>query len=166
MRAFLKYIFLIVVFFTVLVAVFPKEKLYFFLEQRLKAYSVTLESQSIEPHLFSLDVDNSDVLLAGAKVVSIKNLHISLLGIKVQRVRPMGAFKSMMPMVDSAVVSLNPSRLGVASGAFGEVTASLDITNKKLLIKASIKAATKSKYKMLFKKFKKQGDLYIYELPF
>ena len=166
MKKILNFLFLSFVFLTVFVAVFPKDKLYFFAQEKLKAYSITLESQKVESNAFNLEVTNTNVLLAGSKVASIKHLSISMLGANFSSVRPLGHFKNMIPQADSVDVALGLGEVGVAKGSFGSVAALLDLSKKKIILKADVKPAVKNKFSMIFKKFKKQGDGYVYELPF
>ena len=166
MKKLLNIIFLSLVFITTFVVFFPKDKLYFYLQKKLLAYNVVLESEEVISNPCSIDVKNTYVLLSGSRIASIKNLHVSLLGIKLENVRAQGNFQNTMPSAKTIDVGLGIPEFANANGTFGTIVGKVDISNKKLIVDAKITPAIKNKYNMLFNQFKQKGDIYVYELPF
>lgn len=166
MKKVLHFLFLTLVFLATFVALFPKEKLYYFLQEKLVAYNVTLESEKVISHPFSLELKNTNVLLANSKVASVKNLNLTLLGLELLNVRSLGNFKNMLPPADLIDVTFTLGEFGVAQGSFGAIHTKLDLDTKKIIIEADINQAVKNQYNMAFGQFKQEGEVYVYELSF
>ena len=166
MKKVLNFLFLSIVFVVSFVVVFPKEKLYFLANEKLKAYDVSLESSKLESSSTGLMVENTYVLLAGARVASIRNMDLSLFGIEIQRVRLLGNFASMFPRVDLVDVSYDFDEFAKASGNFGDIVASIDRASNSLILKAKVEKKTIKKYNLVFLNFKNVGGEYVYKLHF
>lgn len=160
------FIFLSIVFIMTFIVVFPKQKLYYFLQEKLVAYNITLESEEVVSHPFSLELKNTHILLANSKVASVKHLTLTLVGAELLNVRSLGTFKNMLPVADRIDAHLSLGEVALAQGSFGEIAAVLDLDRKKLILQAKMKQAVKNQYNTAFAQFKKQGDMYVYELSF
>ena len=114
------FIFLSIVFIMTFIIVFPKEKLYYFLQEKLVAYNVTLESEEVVSHPFSLELKNTHILLANSKVASVKHLTLTLVGAELLNVRSLGTFKNMLPVADRIDAHLSLGEVALAQGSFGE----------------------------------------------
>ncbi|WP_455756674.1 hypothetical protein [Sulfurimonas sp.] len=166
MKKTLNIIFLTFVLFTSFVVFYPKDKLYYLLQEKLLAYNVTLESQKIKSNAFSLEIENSYVLLSGSKIASFKKLNLSFFGILIEDVKTLGTFTNTLPHAKTIEVDFGIGEIAVAKGDFGEILATLNLSNKKIIVDAKINSAIKGKYNMIFAKFKKVGDKYVYEFSF
>lgn len=164
MKKFLNIIFLVLVFIASFVIFFPKEKLYYYAQEKLLVYNIMIESKSIKSQPFSLDAQQSYVLLSGSRIASIKHFNISLFGMTFEDVQGIGAFKSTVPDSKEIHISYKPGTFAKIDGDFGEIVGILDISDKKIIFEAKIQEAVKNKYNMLFSKFKKVGEIYVYEI--
>ena len=166
MKKFLNIVFLFFVLLTSFVVFFPKEKLYYLLEEKLLAYSVTLETQEVKSNPFSLDIQNTHILLAGSQIASFRGLNISIFGATAKDVKTVGAFANKLPHAKSIKLDFGISKIGVVKGSFGEILAILDVFERKITLEAKINSATKNRYRDIFAQFKKQGDKYVYNYSF
>ena len=164
MKKFFNIIFLVLVFTASFVIFFPKEKLFYYAQKKLSAYNIMIESKNIKSQPFSLDVKKSYILLSGSRVASIKHFNISLFKMNFEDVQGIGAFKRTIPTAKEIDIFYKPGIFAKADGDFGEIIGTLDIKKKKIIFKAKIQQAVKNKYSMLFSKFKKVGDVYVYEI--
>jgi len=157
-------IFLVFIFIASFTLFFPKEKLYYYAQEKLLAHNIMIESKNITSQPFSLDVQKSYVLLSGSRVASIKHFNISLFGMNVEDVQGIGAFKSAVPSLKQINLLFKPGVFAKIDGDFGEIIGTINISKKKIILKANIQQAVKNKYSMIFSKFKKKGDIYVYEI--
>ena len=166
MRKILSTLFLTLVLLTSFIAFFPKDKLYFFLQEKLLAYNVQVESSSVKSKAFALDIKKSYILLSGARVAKVGEIHISLLGVTLKNVQALGSFKNMVPTLKSVKIEYLPKISGVAGGDFGKIDSRVSLSEKKVIFEAKVNQAVKNRYKMIFAEFKKVGDKYVYEFSF
>ncbi|MDF1875390.1 hypothetical protein JHD48_06560 [Sulfurimonas sp. SAG-AH-194-I05] len=166
MKKVLYFVLLVSVFIATFIIVFPKEKLYFLLQEELTTHNIHIESQTITSNAFSLDIKNTNIFLAGSKIASVKNLHVTLLGFDASHIRSLGTFKNMLPPIDTVETSLSLEELATAKGNFGTLRVAVNLESNKLVVTANINSVIKNKYNMLFAQFKKQGSTYVYELHF
>jgi hypothetical protein len=166
MKKILNSLFLTFVLVSSFVVVFPKDKLYSLLQNELLTYNITLESKDVASKPFSLNIQNSDVFLSGSKILSIQMSNIGFFGADFEGIVSHGTFKDMIPNIKNINVSYSIGEFAKASGNFGEVKASLNLSDKKIIIEAAINQATKNKYAIIFAKFNKSGDKYVYEFSF
>ncbi|WP_373035036.1 hypothetical protein [Sulfurimonas sp.] len=164
MKKIFNVIFLVFIFIASFIIFFPKEKLYYYAQEKLLVYNIMIESKSIKSQPFSLDVQQSYILLSGSRVASIKHFNISLFGMNFEGVEGIGAFKSTVPASKQINIFYKPGTFAKVNGDFGEIIGTLDIGEKKIIFEAKIQQAVKNKYSMLFAKFKKVGDIYVYEI--
>jgi len=159
-------IFLIFVLLTSFVVFFPKEKLFYLLQEKLLAYNVTLETKSVTSNALSLDVQNLDILLAGSQIATLQTLHLSLFGIKASDIKAVGVFANKIPNVQTADIHFGVAEVGSVKGNFGTLLVSINIFKRKIVLEAKVNANIKNKYRMIFTQFKKVGDKYVYEYSF
>jgi len=164
MKKFFNVIFLIFIFIASFVIFFPKEKLFYYAQEKLLAYNIMIEPRDVKSQLFSLDLQKTYVLLSGSRVASIKHANISLFGANFEDVEGIGAFKSTVPTAKEINIFYKPGVFAKVKGDFGEIIATFNISKKKIILVAKIQQAVKNKYNMLFSKFKKVGDIYVYEI--
>ncbi|MDQ7045574.1 MAG: hypothetical protein Q9M32_06665 [Sulfurimonas sp.] len=164
MKKILNIIFLSFIFLASFIIFFPKEKVYYFAQEKLAIHEINIESKIVESRLFSLDLQESTLLLSGSPIAKIKHLNISLFGMRIEDIRGIGAFEHTVPSLTQVDIAYKPGVFAVASGDFGEITASFKLSDMKIILKANMQQATKNKYSMIFAKFKKVGDSYVYEI--
>lgn len=164
MRGFLNVLFLTLVVLVSFFVFFPKEKLYFLAQEKLLAYNVTLKSKVVKSNAFSLELRDLDVFLSGSRVANVGEVRIGLFGVLAKDARADGTFKEMLPVASVVDAGLGFGEIARASGNFGEVVASLNLSERKLVLEAFVDENTKRKYNAVFVRFKKVGDRYVYEI--
>lgn len=164
MRGFLNVLFLTLIVIVSFVVFFPKEKLYSLAQEKLKDYSVAIETKSVNSEMFSLELLELEAFLSGSRVASVGDASFGLFSVRLNDVRAMGSFADMMPVISVVDARIGFGEIARASGNFGEVVACVLWSEKKIILEAFISDSIKNKYKIIFAKFKKEGDKYIYEI--
>jgi len=166
MKKILSSVFLTFVLFMSFIVFFPKQKLYYLLQERVLPYSVRVEAGSVTPSAFSLDLQNISILLADSKVAHAKSAHLSLLGMELNDIKTAGMLADGLPDIKKVAITFGVGAKGVITGEFGKVLANLDIFKRKIVVEAKININVKNRYKMIFSQFKKVGDKYVYKYSF
>lgn len=162
MKRFFTILLLCVVFLTSFVLSFPKERLYYYAQEKLLSYNVVVESQTLRSDFCGVYGKRDTLLLSGSRIATIKEFSLTLSGMHFSDIKALGSFKSSVPVLKSIDISYNPKRFLVARGDFGEIVGSLE--GKKILLEAKITQGVRNRYSMLFSNFKKIGGKYVYKI--
>lgn len=166
MKKIFNFLFLFLIFILSIYIVFPKERIYYAILEKIQKYKVTIHSQHVKSHLFGFELQNASVFLAGSKIATIKNIYVTPLISQAENFNTFGTFKNTLPHINDVKISLNPNNFISADGNFGSIRSQISFKTKKITIQSQISDETKTKYNMIFNQFKQVGDKYVYEISF
>lgn len=163
------YLFLLVFF---IIALLPKEAIYNYFEHKLLMQKIIISNEQRNEKLLSLDINNAKIYYEGINVANVEKA--SFLGlllyndINISNVR---VLKSLSNIIPSSIKTINIKYTILdyehiyikSSGAFGNLSGTLNILNRKLVLELEASSIMKRNYNKLLRNMKLKNGKYLWE---
>jgi len=170
----LKYLLLIFIFVESIVLFMPKERLFNALLFELDSNKINLKSYSFSDDLFSIDLNNINILYDNIDIANTSNIkaisYIFHNEINVNDIKIDNSLNSILPSkVDNVNIVysiLNPLFIDIRIySSLYKATGYIDVLKKKLIMNINLSKQFKSKYPKIMRqlKYDKNTKEYIYE---
>lgn len=136
--------FIYVTFFVVMLyAFFPKKNIYYFAEQKLSAFGIIINNETIQENLFSIKLQHADLYVQNIKSATVGNAKCTFLGfydvLKIKNILLATIANNFLPKkieeIKIEYTIIHPLSVALtAKGAFGTAKGHFNILNKKVFI--------------------------------
>ena len=160
-------------FIVMLYLFFPKENLYYKMQEHAVQYKVKVFENKIKANLFSLDLLDGKLLYEGVETATFQKAHILLLGfyngVHVNSVTLSGLVKNFLPQkieqIDASYSLLHPLEIRFfLKGDFGSAEGFYEIKSSKIVVKLHPSKMMQMHFKSSLREFKKlKNGVYSYE---
>jgi len=160
-------------FIVMLYLFFPKENLYYKMQESAAQYKVKVFENKIEEKLFSLDLLDGRLLYEGVEAATFQKVEIMLLGfynsVHVTSVTLSGLVKNFLPQkierIDVSYSLVHPLEVRFwAKGDFGEADGSYEIQKNKIMVNMHPSKVMQLRFRSSLREFKKlKNGVYHYE---
>ncbi len=175
MNKILKLILSIFIFFCFILVFLPKESIYNLLEKELYTKEIIISKEIRNEGSLSFSISKYELYVKDIKIANInKSSFFSLFfytQININEIKLLNSLKNMFPSsIESIEIShwiFQYDKLNIKSnGEFGELTANIDILNKKINIKLNASKIMKQRYFDILNQMKLKDGRYLYEYKF
>jgi len=160
-------------FIVALYLFFPKENLYYKMQETAVQYKVKVFENQIKENLFSLELLDGKLSYEGVEAATFQKAEIRLLGfynsVHVYSVTLSGVVKNFLPQkiewIDVSYSFLHPLEVRLlAKGDFGRVEASYAIKDNKIIVNLHPSKMMQMHFRSSLREFKKlKNGVYYYE---
>ena len=163
----------LLVFLIFLIYFFPKENLYYLLEQNLQKAGIVLSDEKTKDKGLQFETRDTRLFYNGVEAAGIKKMRFDIFlfynAIAIKEIRLQSIAQSFVPLsierADIKYTIVDPLHIKARiKGEFGEATLFLHLLDKKVSVILSPSEIMLQKYKNSLKKFKKsENGEYVYE---
>ena len=160
-------------FIVILYLFFPKENLYYKIQEYALQYKVKVFEKKVEEKLFSLELLDGKLLYKGIETATFQKAHILLLGfyngVHINSVTLSGLVKNFLPQkieqIDVSYSLLHPLEVRFfLKGDFGSAKGFYEIKSSKVVVKLHPSKMMQMHFKSSLREFKKlKNGVYSYE---
>jgi hypothetical protein len=145
----------------------PKVALYYLAENELKPHGVVITDEDAQDNGFTLSIKDAVVTFKSIESAQVKNIDLAIFGlynkVTAEGISLASTAESFLPrdieFVDIQHSILNPLIISASSkGGFGEAELSVDILERKVLLKVQPSKLMQTKYRTTLRELKKSKD--------
>ena len=175
MKKIVKFLLFITLFLFSFWAFFPKEQLYYFLENKLEKKKLVISNEILKEDIFSLNIKEAKIYFESINVSKVKEFsfksYIFYSKIEISNIVLIDTFNNFAPSpIEDLLIThslLNPMKIDIKShGLFGELNGEIDLLSRVLKIELKQSNVMQSKYSNIIKNMRFEEGRYIYEYKF